>query len=114
MRERYGEAELVVLSSREEVSPMSAIEALAAGIPVVTTRAGGAGFVVDDGQTGRVVDVGDAEALARRHPRPAERSRALPGVQRAARDTAESRFRLDRVAQKYLDVYRLAAAQAGA
>ena len=50
MRRLYSEAEFVVLSSREEVSPMSAIEALAAGIPVVTTRAGGAGYIVDDGQ----------------------------------------------------------------
>jgi len=108
MRQRYSEAELVVLSSREEVSPMSAIEALAAGIPVVTTRAGGAGFVVEDGCTGRVVDVGDAEALAgaildvlsdpARYREFGERARAA----------ADSRFRLDRVVGKYLEVYRAA------
>jgi glycosyltransferase involved in cell wall biosynthesis len=108
MRERYSEAQLVVLSSREEVSPMSAIEALAAGIPVVTTRAGGAGYVVDDGQTGRVVDVGDAAALAGAILDVLSDPARYRELGRAARAVAEARFRLDRVAEKYLDAYNAA------
>lgn len=106
MRQLYREAQLVVLSSQEEVSPMSAIEALAAGIPVVTTAAGGAGYVVDDGQTGRVVGVGDAEGLARaivdliQHPDTyCEMSRLAPVV-------ARERFHPQRVADRYLEIYK--------
>ncbi len=110
MRQRYSEAHLVVLSSREEVSPMAAIEALAAGIPVVTTRAGGAGYVVDDGRTGRVVDVGDAAALAGAITGllgVPERYRAMS---EEAVVTAETRFRLDKVVDAYLAAYQAAIA----
>jgi glycosyltransferase involved in cell wall biosynthesis len=106
MRRLYSEAELVVLSSREEVSPMSAIEALAAGIPVVTTRAGGAGHIVDDGHTGYVVDVGDGPALASAICRALFDRSAYDRMSRAAQAAAEERFRLDRVAERYLGIYR--------
>ena len=109
MRRLYGEAQLVVLSSREEVSPMSAIEALAAGIPVVTTRAGGAGYIVEDGRTGYVVEVGDAVALAGAIVRALTDSDAYADMSRAARTAAEARFRLDRVADRYLEIYRTVA-----
>lgn len=108
MRERYSEAQLVVLSSREEVSPMSAIEGLAAGIPVVTTRAGGAGYVVEDGQTGRVVDVGDAAALAAAILDLLDDPARYREFSVRARAAADARFRLDRVAERYLEAYRLA------
>ena len=108
MRQHYREAQLVVLSSREEVSPMSLIEALAAGIPVVTTAAGGAGFIADDGLTGRVVRVGDARAFAGAL---CEILGARPVYERmaaAARPAAERRFRLDRVVDAYLSAYAAA------
>ena len=112
MRMRYSQAQLVVLSSREEVSPMAAIEGLAAGIPVVTTAAGGAGYIVDDGQTGRVVAVGDAPGLARAICQVLGSEEAYREMSQNARSTAERRFRQDRVAASYLAVYRLAAAEA--
>lgn len=108
MREHYSEAQLVVLSSREEVSPMSAIEGLAAGIPVVTTRAGGAGYIVDDVQTGRVVDVGDAQALAGAILDVLSDPKRYQEFSFRARAAAEARFRRDRVVERYLEVYRLA------
>ena len=106
MRRLYSAAELVVLSSREEVSPMSAIEALAAGIPVVTTRAGGAGHIVDDGHTGYVVDVGDAPALAQAICRALSDRNAYARMGRAAQAAAEERFRLRRVVERYVEIYR--------
>ncbi|PKO24163.1 MAG: hypothetical protein CVU38_00305 [Chloroflexi bacterium HGW-Chloroflexi-1] len=110
MRQRYSEAQLVVLSSREEVSPMSAIEALAAGIPVVTTRAGGAGYVVEDGCTGRVVDVGDAVALADAICELLDAPERYRAMSEAAVAAAEARFRLDKVVDAYLAAYRAALA----
>jgi len=47
-------------------TPVAAIEALAAGVPVVATRVGGTPAVVDDGETGFLVDPGDVDALADR------------------------------------------------
>lgn len=106
MRQLYREAQLVVLSSREEVSPMSAIEALAAGIPVVTTRAGGAGYVVEDGRTGRVVDVGDAEALGAAMLQVLSSPELYQTMGQTAKIVATERFHPQRVAERYLEVYR--------
>jgi glycosyltransferase involved in cell wall biosynthesis len=54
------------LSSANEGTPVSAIEALAAGCPVVATRVGGVPDVVQDGETGFLIASGDTEALSRR------------------------------------------------
>ncbi len=61
----YADLDVVVLTSKNEGSPVALIEAMAAGRPVVSTRAGGVEDVVTDGETGVVVPVGDVSAVAR-------------------------------------------------
>jgi len=61
----YADLDVVVLTSKNEGSPVALIEAMAAARPVVSTRAGGVEDVVGDGETGLVVPVGDAAAIAR-------------------------------------------------
>ncbi len=60
----YGSFDAFLLTSANEGTPVVAIEALAAGVPVVATAAGGTGTVVDDGETGLLAPVGDVAALA--------------------------------------------------
>jgi glycosyltransferase involved in cell wall biosynthesis len=61
----YADLDVVVLTSKNEGSPVALIEAMAAGRPVVSTRAGGVEDVVTDGETGLLVSVGDAAGVAR-------------------------------------------------
>ncbi len=62
----YALADAVVLTSVNEGTPVTIIEALAAGRPVVATDVGGVRDVVRDGVDGFLVDVGDADAMSSR------------------------------------------------
>jgi glycosyltransferase involved in cell wall biosynthesis len=57
-------SDVVALSSDNEGTPVSLIEAQAAAVPVISTRVGGAPTVVLDGTTGRLVGVDDESGYA--------------------------------------------------
>jgi glycosyltransferase involved in cell wall biosynthesis len=61
---RYAEADLFVFPSFFEAMPVPPIEAMAAGVPVVSTRAGGAVESIVEGRTGVFVERDDPRALA--------------------------------------------------
>jgi glycosyltransferase involved in cell wall biosynthesis len=61
----YAAFDFFLLSSRREGLPNSILEAMAMGLPVVTTDVAGAKELVLDGQTGYVLPQGDAASLAR-------------------------------------------------
>jgi len=56
--------DLYVSPSRSEPFGLSIVEAMAAGVPVIATASEGAREIIDDQQTGRLVPIGDVEALA--------------------------------------------------
>ncbi len=60
----YPDLDLLVLTSRYEGFGLSALEAMAAGRPVVATRVTGIVDLVGDGRTGLLAPAGDAAALA--------------------------------------------------
>jgi glycosyltransferase involved in cell wall biosynthesis len=82
-----------------------AIEALAAGVPIVATDAGGTRSVVDDGETGLLAPVGDVETLAGhvRRLRDDERLRTELGAEGARR--MRDRFSTARMADDVERVY---------
>jgi L-malate glycosyltransferase len=59
-------ADLFLLTSISEGIPLTVIEAMAAGLPVVATQVGGIPEVVEDNKTGLLADSGDDTALAER------------------------------------------------
>ncbi len=63
--ELLGASDLFALASRWEGNPLSVMEAMAAGLPVVATAVGGVPELVDHGVTGLLVPPADAEALER-------------------------------------------------
>lgn len=64
MAELYDGADLFLNGSDIDNMPLSILDAFAAGVPVVTTDAGGIPFLVHDGETGLLVPRGDDAALA--------------------------------------------------
>jgi glycosyltransferase involved in cell wall biosynthesis len=90
--------------------PNVVMEALASGTPLVTTRAGGIGAVVEDGSTALVVPERDAQAIAvalsRLHAEPDLRSR----VGAAGRQLVIDRFGWERTAEALEHAYSRALA----
>jgi glycosyltransferase involved in cell wall biosynthesis len=62
----FAVCDAVILTSANEGTPVTIIEALAAGRPVVATRVGGVPDVVDEGETGFLVRMADTHAMAER------------------------------------------------
>jgi glycosyltransferase involved in cell wall biosynthesis len=103
--DEYAECEVLALPSRQENAPMAIIEAMAASKPVVATRVGGIPGLVRDGETGFLVEPGDASGMASALTRllTDEGLRTTMGAR--ARQEASSRFRQESVARKYREVY---------
>ena len=60
----YDDADIFINASRLDNMPVSILEAFASGTPVVSTAPEGMRYVVEDGRTGLLSEVGDAHALA--------------------------------------------------
>lgn len=86
---------LVSASSRESFG-RTLIEAMAAGVPVVSTRSGGPDEIVVDGECGFLVDVGDVAALAERMARILGNQPLAQTLGAAGRRRAIERFDLNR------------------
>jgi sugar transferase (PEP-CTERM/EpsH1 system associated) len=97
--------DLFVMPSRSEGLSNTIIEAMAAGLPVVATRVGGADELIEDGLTGVLVPPASPAALAKGLARlihdPGERRT----MSRAASLKAMRDFGLDRMVREYEDLY---------
>ncbi|RPI02963.1 MAG: glycosyltransferase family 1 protein [Calditrichaeota bacterium] len=62
MSEIYRGLDLLLLTSLNEGTPVTIIEAMAAGVPVVASNVGGVPDLIVEGETGRLFDVNDLSA----------------------------------------------------
>jgi len=98
-------SDVFVLPSEEESFGLAVLEALACGVPCVTTNAGGLPEVNVDGETGYTVDIGDIDAFADRIGRLLEDRELRLKMGISARDISRARFRSDNVVPKYIQYY---------
>ena len=102
----YAAFDTLVLPSGNEGTPVSVIEALAAGTPVVATRVGGVPDVVRDGEDGFLVEAGDTAALAERLAQLATDDALRARVAAAARDRVIARYAVERLVDDVDRLYR--------
>ncbi|MBC7894860.1 MAG: glycosyltransferase [Cytophagaceae bacterium] len=101
--------DLFVLSSFSEGLPMSMLEAMSAGVPIVSTAVGDIPEVITDGETGRLVPGKDTEslatAIAAMHASRDERAR----IGTAGRQLVIARYSRAAMVEAYLEAYGLGA-----
>ena len=78
---------------------------MAVGVPVVATRVGGVHYLVNEGTTGFLVDVGDVPALAQRMTQLIVDELQRTAFADEARAIAGTRFRAVDVASRVREVY---------
>jgi glycosyltransferase involved in cell wall biosynthesis len=91
-----------------EGMPGVLIEAGLCGLPAVSTRVAGASAVIDDGQTGLLVDVDDLDGLVRAAAELVEHPRRRLAMGAAARRRCEEDFSLGVVAARWDKLLRTA------
>jgi glycosyltransferase involved in cell wall biosynthesis len=107
------DADVFVLASRSEGLPLSVIEAMAAGLPVVASDVGGLRELVRDAETGVLVPPGDPAAFADAL-RPLLADRQLRRrLGSAGRARAKALFDLSGFRRAHIELYRRELAAAG-
>jgi glycosyltransferase involved in cell wall biosynthesis len=101
----YSEATIVCLPSYSEGVPMSVLEAMSHGVPVVCTPVGGLPELIEHGRNGLFATAGDPQSIARQidclltHPEPAARIAAAAAI------TVRQKCGLDLVSDKLATLY---------
>jgi glycosyltransferase involved in cell wall biosynthesis len=101
----YRAADLYVICSRNEGLSNTMIEALASGLPVISTRVSGSSILVESPPAGLVVEVGDVESLATAIERLLADASMRKRLGKNARLAFEARFSLETLSKKMLLVY---------
>jgi glycosyltransferase involved in cell wall biosynthesis len=112
IHEWYESHDLYLNSSQVDNQPLSILEAMAAGMVVITTAAGGIPNLVKDRLSGRLVAPGSAEALARAALDVMDDEVSFSAMARAAAEAA-ARHDPQRVATAWITTYRAVAAHGG-
>jgi len=100
-------SDVFALSSLSESSPTVVREALACGIPVVSTNVGDVSGIITDPLLGTVVNEYDEKLFADALIKTIELTKAKPEeVKEKCREVALERFSFEKVAKEYINVYK--------
>ena len=101
----YQDLDCFVLPSRSENFPLTVLEAMGCGLPVIASRVGGIPEVLAPGTNGLLVEPGDIADLVQAIRRLADDRAFARRLGHAGREIVTQRFTLDQQVQRQLRVY---------
>jgi len=96
---------VLAISSLSEGLPITLLEAMREGVPVVSTRVGGIPDVIEDGVSGKLVNPADTDSLARAIRQLADNPQICESMSNRASSRFRENFTSDRMAVEYLGIY---------
>ncbi|MBC7130338.1 glycosyltransferase family 4 protein, partial [Candidatus Bathyarchaeota archaeon] len=102
----YRAADIFAFPSIYENMPFAVLEALASGLPVVTTKVGGIPEIIDDGRNGFLVEPFNSSKLADRLLYLVENPAVASEMGMAGRRTVEEKFNWKRIVKQVIQVYQ--------
>jgi phosphatidyl-myo-inositol dimannoside synthase len=102
--EYYQNSDVFILPSYNEGMSLAALEAMAAGLPILLTRTGGTADLVKDGVNGFTFDWADVDAITRYVSQLNEDRLLMKKMGLASRARAET-FAWPAIAKRYLDLF---------
>jgi len=99
------QATVLALPSLEDNCPMSVLEAMAAGVPVVASKVGGLPDLIEEGKTGFFCDPLKAASMAAAIEKVLVNPSAAAEVARQAHRRARERFHPQVIARRHLEIY---------
>lgn len=96
--------DILINASSAEPFGMTIIEAMALGVPVIATNAGGVSEIIDDGVNGILFDISDAEQLAQKWINALEKPDFLESIRRNASAIVAEKFLLSNQVNKIENV----------
>ena len=99
-------SDLCLLPSEKESFGLAALEAMACGVPVIASMAGGLPEVIKEGVTGYMLPVGEAELMAMKAVELLSSAARWGEMSESAQQHAREAFRMEIIIQQYEEVYK--------
>jgi glycosyltransferase involved in cell wall biosynthesis len=106
VQDELSKANCLVLPSFQETAPLAIEEAMAVGVPVVTSGICGMPYMVEDGETGFLIDPHNTEDIAESVCKILSDDNLAMSMSQRAQKAARERFRASVVCEKTLLVYK--------
>ncbi|MBO3839438.1 MAG: GT4 family glycosyltransferase PelF [Thermoproteota archaeon] len=103
--EVMSQCDIFVRPSLTEGMPLTILEAMACGLPVIASKIPGSSEVVKDGETGILVETGNVEQLSSAIIKLLEDENYAERIRKRAYEFVKNHYSWDRVAEEYLKTY---------